>query len=169
MTELVAVSRLLHCLLSTHIRQRETWHTDSCLQFKTWLELFSVSRLLHCLLSTHIRQRQTRHTDSCLQFKTWPSSSQSHASFTAWHGPWTRLGAEMFEISSMTWINHWPIATRLAQLWMCIEERTVATLQQVALRVEQCWVAITVTVSILVPQKSHPAHFTIVTIYWQHH
>jgi len=71
----------------------------------------------------------------------------------------------MFEISRVTRVNHRPIATRLAELWVCFKECTIAALQQVALRIQQRWVAITVTVSVLVAQKSHPAHLKIIIIF----
>jgi len=64
----------------------------------------------------------------------------------------------MFKVSRVMRVNHGPIATRLAEIWVCFEECTIAALQQVALGIQQRRVAIAVTVSILVAQKSHPAH-----------
>jgi len=71
----------------------------------------------------------------------------------------------MFEISSVTWVNHCLVATGLAEIRVCFKECVVAAFQQVALGVQQRRVAITVTVSILVAQKSHPAHAKIIIVF----
>jgi len=56
----------------------------------------------------------------------------------------------MLEIGNVTWVNHRPIATWLAQLRVCLEECAIAALEQVTFGVEQCRIAVAMNVSILV-------------------
>jgi hypothetical protein len=62
----------------------------------------------------------------------------------------------MLQVSCMLGIDHLTIGTWFTELRMRLVECTVSTLEQVALGVLKSWIAITMTIAILVTQKPHP-------------
>jgi hypothetical protein len=61
----------------------------------------------------------------------------------------------MLQISRVLRINHLPVATWFAKMRMRLEECAVSAFQQVALGVVERWIAIAMTVAVLVTQKPH--------------